>query len=91
MGGSHSQNALMGGRSEVQAVPGFGFLPEKVVATTDRLFQVRRIIGWPDGLDFPQLSCRKLQEVFKLKWNFSLSTGHFIGAPAKASKRIIQF
>ena len=32
----------MGGRSElkVEAVPGFGFLPQKVVAATDLLFQV---------------------------------------------------
>ena len=32
----------MGGRSElkVEAVPGFGFLPQKVVAATDLLFKV---------------------------------------------------
>ena len=37
-----------GGRDlELQAVPGFGFLPQKLVAVTDLLFQVKLL-----GSDF---------------------------------------
>ena len=52
----------MGERSElkVEAVPGFGFLPEKVVTATDLLFQVElwMLPGW---IRFSTLLTIKLQ------------------------------